>query len=270
MVLRFRCDAKKAQCPLGDKFGCDPKKDAPRLLQEAKNLNMDVIGVSFHVGSGCGDAPVFRKAISTARDLFDYGTTLGFNMQLLDLGGGYPGDKGTDISEIAKIVNRALEDYFPQPEIKVIAEPGRYFVSSAYTLATTIHSKNELLDTDGNVEHVKYYLNDGVYGSFNSLLYDHQLPNGRVLLPEEEKMVIEGGEQQQQLQNASLWGPTCDALDKIQDNVRIPSMAIGDVIYFENMGAYTLPVASPFNGFPLPRVSYFVGNSDWTGVSMFF
>lgn len=263
MVLRFRCDAKKAQCPLGDKFGCDPKTDALRLMQEAKNLNMEVVGVSFHVGSGCGDAPVFRKAISTARDLFDYGATLGFNMHLLDLGGGYPGDKGTDISEIAQIVNRALDDYFPQPEVRVIAEPGRYFVSSAYTLATTIHSKNEMLDTDGNVMHVKYYLNDGVYGSFNSLLYDHQLPNGRVLA---EEKAAEGA----LLQQASLWGPTCDALDKIQDNVRLPSLAIGDVIYFENMGAYTLPVASPFNGFPLPRVCYFAGQSGWANVSMLF
>lgn len=264
MVLRFRCDAKISQCPLGDKFGCDPKKDAPRLMQEAKRLNMDVIGVSFHVGSGCRDAPVFRKAISTARDLFDYGATLGFNMNLLDLGGGYPGDKGTDIAEIAKIVNCALDDFFPQPEVKVIAEPGRYFVSSAYTLATTIHSKNELLDTDGNVEHVKYYLNDGVYGSFNSLLYDHQMPNGQVLSQEK------GSAAAANLQDASLWGPTCDALDKIQENVKLPSLAIGDVIYFENMGAYTIPVASPFNGFPLPRLSYFMDQSDWSCVSRFF
>ncbi|GAB0098640.1 hypothetical protein DMENIID0001_144040 [Sergentomyia squamirostris] len=63
LVLRIRCDAKRAQIQLGDKYGCDPIQEAPLLLKNAKNLGLTVVGISFHVGSGCLDPPVFRKAI---------------------------------------------------------------------------------------------------------------------------------------------------------------------------------------------------------------
>lgn len=66
------------------------------------------------------------------------------------------------------MVNAALDDYFPESEgVQVIAEPGRFYVAAAYTLATLIHSKRDTM----------YYINDGVYGSFNCILYDHAVVN---------------------------------------------------------------------------------------------
>jgi len=71
------------------------------------------------------------------------------------------------------VVNSALDKYFPDPElVRVIAEPGRFYVASAFILATNIHSKREV-PNGKDVSHIMYYINDGVYGSFNSLLYDH-------------------------------------------------------------------------------------------------
>lgn len=58
--------------------------------------------------------------------------------------------------------------------------------------------------------------------------------------------------------NSIIWGPTCDALDKVCENVLMPEMEIDDLMLFENMGAYTIPIASPFNGFPLPILKYYV------------
>lgn len=100
MVIRIRCDARVAQCQLGMKFGCDPATEAPGLLALARALGLDVVGVSFHVGSGCGEADVFRRAISAAREVFDFAATLGYRLELLDIGGGFPGDKGTSIDEV--------------------------------------------------------------------------------------------------------------------------------------------------------------------------
>lgn len=60
------------------------------------------------------------------------------------------------------------------------------------------------------------------------------------------------------LYKSSIWGPTCDALDQVCETVLLPHLNIDDVIFFENMGAYTIPIASPFNGFPLPRVEYYI------------
>ncbi|XP_067005986.1 ornithine decarboxylase 1 [Anabrus simplex] len=254
LVIRIRCDASVAQCQLGMKFGCDPVVEAPHLIHVAHLLGLDVVGVSFHVGSGCGDPPVFRRAIAAARNLFDFGATLGYQFHLLDLGGGYPGNKGTSIDKIAEIINSALDEYFPSPDVHIIAEPGRYYVASAYTLATNIHSKREVMDPQDNetVSHVMYYINDGVYGSFNCLLYDHAQVTPVPMTASSGKLIP-----------SSIWGPTCDGLDQVVENMLLPPMDVGNWIIFENMGAYTLPVASTFNGFPIPKVHMVVDEHTW-------
>ncbi|XP_057654812.1 ornithine decarboxylase 1-like [Diorhabda carinulata] len=248
LVIRIRCDATDVQCQLGNKFGCDVVTEAPELLRIAKSLNLNVVGVSFHVGSGCREPPVFRRAISAAREIFDYAETLGYNFYLLDIGGGYPGGRGTSIDKIAEIINLALDDLFPDPSIHVIAEPGRFYVSSAYTLVCNVHSIRNVSNTDpetgNNVMHRMYYINDGVYGSFNCILYDHQVVVPR---PLEERLGA-------RYYDSSVWGPTCDGLDQVTEHVMLPEMKVGDWLVFEDMGAYTLPVASPFNGFPIPKV----------------
>jgi ornithine decarboxylase len=119
----------------------------------------------------------FVDAIQNARTIMNYGIKLGFNMNLLDIGGGFPGNTGTEdyFSEIANAVNQALEEYFPEDEnIRIIAEPGRYYVASAYTLATNVIASREMIDL--NETKYMYYINDGVYGSFNCVLYDHYVP----------------------------------------------------------------------------------------------
>lgn len=112
IVLRIRCDAEVALCPLGMKFGCDPIHEAPNLLHLAYNLGLNVVGFSFHVGSGCQDPPVFYRAIHHCKILFDLATNIGFKPYLLDLGGGYPGNKGTSIDKIAEVINTALDEFF--------------------------------------------------------------------------------------------------------------------------------------------------------------
>ena len=54
----------------------------------------------------------------------------------------------------------------------------------------------------------------------------------------------------------SVWGPTCDSMDCISRSAQLPELAIGDWLYFEEMGAYTLSAASRFNGFDLAKVYY--------------
>ncbi|KDR16679.1 Ornithine decarboxylase, partial [Zootermopsis nevadensis] len=252
LVIRIRSDAAIAQCQLGMKFGCDAVTEAPHLLKVAQSLGLDIVGVSFHVGSGCGDPAAFYQAISSAKMVFDIGTTLGYNFDLLDIGGGYPGNKGTSIDEIAEVVNSALDEYFPNPElVRVISEPGRFFVASAFILATNIHSKREVPSGE-EVAHIMYYINDGVYGSFNALLYDHAKVTPIPLNAHISKLFP-----------SSIWGPTCDGLDQVVQKVLLPEMSVGDWIIFEDMGAYTLPTASPFNGFPVPNVHVVADECIW-------
>lgn len=59
------------------------------------------------------------------------------------------------------------------------------------------------------------------------------------------------------LHKTSVWGPTCDGLDKICETL-MPELDIGDWIYFDNMGAYTISASSSFNGFAKPVSYYYI------------
>ena len=174
-MLRIRVDAEAAQCPLGIKFGAPPSS-APRLLKLASALGLQVVGVSFHVGSGCQEFAVYQRAIRAARIVFDQASEIGYTMTLLDLGGGFAGERGQSLDEAAGYINSALEECFPESEgVTVIAEPGRYMAASAFTLATQVTSVRR------GTESVDYYINAGVYGAFNCILYDHQVCRPRPL-----------------------------------------------------------------------------------------
>lgn len=42
LVLRIRVDAQVAQCPLGEKYGCNPDTEAPNLIEVSKSLGLNV------------------------------------------------------------------------------------------------------------------------------------------------------------------------------------------------------------------------------------
>lgn len=128
VVLRVRCDAKQAKVMLGVKFGAQPN-EAPGLIALAVELGLELVGVSFHVGSGCEEPEVFDRCIVIGRQLFDLAARQhGVGMTLLDLGGGFPGNKGSSIDTIATVINTSLDHHFPPGcGVKIIAEPGRYF-----------------------------------------------------------------------------------------------------------------------------------------------
>ncbi|KAL9877537.1 ornithine decarboxylase 1-like isoform 1-T1 [Glossina fuscipes fuscipes] len=252
LIIRFRCEAAEVQCPLGEKFGCDAEQDASALMLLAKSLQLNVIGISFHVGSGCKDFPAYDRAISIAKKLFKFGGLLGYDMDLLDIGGGFPGSSDENFKVIAAIVNKSLNRHFPDRKVNVIAEPGRFFVAAAYTLICKIYAKREVRSPyDNKLLRKMYYLNDGVYGSFNCILYDHQEVTVNHFLGKDSYLPSF---------KTLIWGPTCDALDKIIEDTELPDLCCGDLLAFPNMGAYTIPIASPFNGFMSPKTLYFLQN----------
>lgn len=265
LLLRVMTDDSNAVCRLSCKFGAD-LPDCFRLLQTAKKLSLNVVGVAFHVGSGQTDVSAFVDSLDLARKVFDMAETLGMKFSLLDIGGGFPGsfdETGKDINfpEIASAMRPRMDLLFP-PEIKVISEPGRFFAHSCCTLVANVigkrkvHSGAELpqgCDHDELVEAVPdylYYINDGVYCSFNNILYDH----ASHLIPK----VLRRKAEKVKLYRCTVFGPTCDGLDTISKNAMLPEVSMGDWIYYQEMGAYTLAAGSTFNGFPAPTVSYVI------------
>jgi len=193
MVLRILTDDSHSVCQFGVKFGAHLSV-TQSLLETAKKLGLEVVGVSFHVGSGCMDPMAYDDAVRRAKIVFDQGEAMGFNMTLLDVGGGFPGTEkeagsgyfGADhgsitFEEIAPVLNKALDTYFPEPHVKVIGEPGRYFAAPVFTLVTCITSRRVTRGNGDNNKSIMYYTNDGVYGSFNCLMFDHAVAKPLVL-----------------------------------------------------------------------------------------
>jgi len=456
LILRIITDDRGSVCRFSTKFGAPRNKWRP-LLALAKNHGLEVVGVSFHVGSGCHDASKYELALNDAREIFDMAEReFGFDMKILDIGGGFPGethsiwnpsqtidamkeeeeevkDKGLVASdgeddeklmyftEIAEVVAPLVDKHFP-PHVRVIAEPGRYFVAAACTLCCSVVAmRNNSLDTQfeprvvedskvakaldamtrkdeqelisgnkisldmkqGNIlasledelaeytsmfasqqlsqqefdvyndnldlyeegydtatdllgppkeyqldvvhhtaegmvapiveaasfdgdspaaflalaaageaamsgmvmqavadtsqlqDEFAYYINDGVYGAFNNLMFDHAHVRPRVLqaaTDEEHQVhavaedgfkkleVVEGHHvddaQRRNLFASTIFGPTCDSIDVISRSVLLPQLNVGDWLYFQNMGAYTMAAASNFNGFDLSEKFY--------------
>ena len=69
-------------------------------MTQARNMNLDVVGICFHVGSGCGEPEAFGRSIAAASELFLFGRRLGFQMQLLDIGGGFRGTKDSSLDQV--------------------------------------------------------------------------------------------------------------------------------------------------------------------------
>ncbi|XP_023558181.1 ornithine decarboxylase [Octodon degus] len=264
LVLRIATDDSKAVCRLSVKFGAT-LKTSRLLLERARELNIDVIGVSFHVGSGCTDPETFVQAVTDARCVFDMGAEFGFHMYLLDIGGGFPGSEDVKLKfeEITSVVNPVLDKCFPaDSSVRIIAEPGRYYVASAFTLAVNVIAKKLVLkeqagsddEEEASEPTFMYYVNDGVYGSFNCILYDHA--HVRPLLQKRPKP-------DEKHYSSSIWGPTCDGLDRIVERCNLPELHMGDWMLFENMGAYTVAAASTFNGFQRPTIYYVMSRPTW-------
>jgi ornithine decarboxylase len=135
---------------------------------------------------------------------------------------------------LAKTINSELDRLFPE-RIEILAEPGRFLVASAATAVARIIGKA--------VRGGKscYYLDDGVYHTYSGVIFDH--------CQYRLKSFRKGP-----TQLCSVFGPTCDALDTISLTEQLPDMDLGELVYSENIGAYSAASSTFFNGFPPAKV----------------
>ncbi|EGV65768.1 Ornithine decarboxylase [Yamadazyma tenuis] len=247
ILIRLATDDSSAQCQLSTKFGCTVETALNELLPLANDLELNVRGVAFHIGSGAKDVDPMFVAIRDSRMFFDKAIELGFNVDTLDIGGGFERETFEDISAMTRY---GLDKFFPpgftqKHNIRFIAEPGRFMVASAFTLATYVTSKRDLGCNEDNID-AMLYINDGVYGNLNCILFDHQHPIPRLVEFGGDDNADAKGEHY----HYSVWGPTCDGLDCVSPMARFPrSIHVGDWLYFTEVGAYTSAAATSFNGF---------------------
>lgn len=236
VVLRLRVANTGSQCELSSKFGCDPG-EAVELILAAGRLGLVVEGLSFHVGSQCTNFANYVQALNVAAAVLQEARERGHAIKILDIGGGFPAPYNKHVRpfrELAALINAEIDRLFPA-DIQILAEPGRFLVATAATSVARVIGRAV---RDGRR---CYYIDDSVYHTFSGIIFDHcQYPL---------KAFKRGSKEL-----CAVFGQTCDGLDTISQSELLPELEIDDLVYAENIGAYSNASATWFNGFPPARV----------------
>jgi ornithine decarboxylase len=232
LVVRLKVPDTGSQVEMSSKFGAE-LADAEKLIQQAFDMGLKVEGISFHVGSQCTNFDNYTSALAFTSEIFHNARKKGFNLNLVDIGGGFPVPYDPQVPEfkqLAALLNSEFKRLFPD-DIEILAEPGRFIVATAAVLVSEIIGKAR---RDGKIF---YHINDGVYHTFSGVVYDHWIPNFTAFKEGAKEI-------------CAVVGPTCDSFDKITLSAELPgNLEVGDFLYTENIGAYSTASSTKFNGF---------------------
>jgi len=229
VLVRFATPGGVARYELSQKFGAG-MEEAATLLRRAAEAGC-AVGLAFHVGSLCLSPDAYRQGILAAGEI---ARMAGVSLACLDVGGGFP-------AVYAGEAPPPLEDYFTairagweaigQKECVLKCEPGRALVASGMSLVVQVQ-----LRKDGAI-----YINDGIYHSLSETV------TGGLSYP--VRLIRASGEVTRELQDFTVFGPTCDSTDVLPTAYSLPAdICEGDWIEFGQIGAYSNALVTRFNG----------------------
>jgi len=237
IFVRIATSLGGAVLELSSKFGSSPE-EAAKLLARVAQVGA-APAVTFHVGSQCLSPFSYAQAIEMAARTARFAKV---PLKALDIGGGFPGPLlGNDVPPFHwyfDTIKEAMQT-LPNPDIPLMCEPGRALSTEGMSLITQVVLRKG----------PRLYINDGRYGSFDELcqpgfLADfptrafHRGPKGKVT-------ALSGA-----TTPFRVFGPTCDTVDVLPRPLELPdSIAIGDFIVFDAIGAYSASSRSHFNGY---------------------
>ncbi len=233
VLVRVAVHNRRAHVDLNTKFGARPE-DAIPLLLEAKAAGLNPVGICFHVGSQSLSTAAYEEALLFVHGLFDEAKAAGLDLTDLDIGGGFPvpdiDGLAVDVAAMMETIDRQIVRLFP--DTNVCCEPGRFIPGTAANFVASV------IGTKDRNGHPWYILDEGIYGAFSGILFDHwhyplfTFANGPV-------------------EKATIAGPSCDGIDVLYEDYETPSLEIGDHVLATDMGAYTSVSATRFNGFEI-------------------
>jgi ornithine decarboxylase len=213
------------------KFGADQDQIVPMLVK-ARSLGLRAVGVSFHVGSQCTNIDNYLRAFEAVADIIEDAAKHGLKIRMVNIGGGFPirhfRDDKHSLETFAGRMRRELDRLFPR-DIDIICEPGRAIAGPSGMLICRVIGRS--IRNNKNY----YYLDDGVYGDFSGIVFDHCKYEFHTLTKTQKFLSI-------------LAGPTCDSFDTISLSQELPELDVGGIVYVPNIGAYSCASALTFNG----------------------
>lgn len=251
VYIRLRVDDKASVFPLSRKFGAEPE-DAFELMMLARSMGLRPYGITFHVGSQCGNPAAWRQAIGDSARLMKQLQAERITITMLDIGGGFPARYVAGVPSIESIgamVMPALDELLPYRPRLLTAEPGRHLVAEASVMAAGI------IGRERRGQENWLFLDVGAYNGMMETLQTGNTWNYPLWTS------LAGHADLPQLP-FTVTGPTCDSSDTMFLGATLPAtLDVGDTLYIGSAGAYTLSYASSFNGFE-PPTPLFVGTGS--------
>ncbi|WP_398472324.1 type III PLP-dependent enzyme [Tardiphaga sp.] len=241
VFCRILYDCAGAEWPLSRKFGCDPEM-AVDVLDLAKRLGLEPVGISFHVGSQQRKVKAWDRALAMASSVFRDCAERGINLTLVNMGGGFPTKYLKDVPPVlqyGRSIFRALRKHFGNAIPETIIEPGRGMVGNAGIIETEVVLISKKSDEDDNRW---VYLDIGKFGGLAETM------------DESIRYAIRTRHDGAEMAPCVLAGPTCDSADVLYEKAPYPlpvTLEIGDKLLIEGTGAYTSTYSAvAFNGIP--------------------
>ena len=212
-----------------NKFGIS-LNDALHTYESARDMkNIDVKGISCHIGSQLTDIDPFLDALQALQGVLQELKKMAFDIRFLNLGGGlgitYDDETPPHPREYAK----ALKKILGSNSITLILEPGRVIIGNAGILITQVlytkstKTKNFII--------VDAAMNDlirpALYNSFHAIQ-----PVKKIY----SEMIV-----------ADLVGPVCETGDFFAKDREMPAFLPGDLVAIMSAGAYSFSMASNYN-----------------------
>jgi diaminopimelate decarboxylase len=216
----------------GSKFGLPPDQ-ALAAVEQARRAGLDVAGLHVHVGSQLQSADPVVAAI-------DRLAALPFRPQVLDLGGGLAvrhtlTEPAVAIPDfVGALLHQVAQVFSPVP--RLILEPGRSLVAQA---GVTLY----------RVGVVKRVSAGKTYAAVDGGISDNPRPQ---LYGARFEALLANRAAEQPSETYAIAGRHCESGDVLIERVTLPAPRRGDLLAVPVTGAYTLAMASNYNGVPRP------------------
>ena len=228
---------------IDSKFGISIHQ-IPHLKRIVENTKIRINGVHMHTGSDILDIDVFLRAAEILFETANHFKDLDF----IDFGSGfkvpyYPGDSETNIEELGKKLSKRFNLFCKSygKNLTLIFEPGKFLVSEAGKFICKVNSKKQTTSTvfaqvDSGFNH---FLRPMMYGA------NHHIEN--ISNPDDTERYY------------SIVGYICET-DTFASNRKVSTISIGDLLCFNNAGAYCHTMSSNYNSRYRPAEVLYINN----------
>ena len=215
---------------IDSKFGISVHQ-IPHILRIVENTGMHINGIHMHTGSDILDIDVFLYA---SEILFD--TAKHFKeLEFLDFGSGFKvpyakGDIETNIEEFGTKLSKRFNEFCKEygKELTLGFEPGKFLVSESGVFLAKVNSVKQTTST------VFAQIDSGFNHLIRPMLYGSQHVITNVSNPKGRERFY------------SVVGYICET-DTFANNRRIAEITEGDILGFQNAGAYCYSMSSNYN-----------------------